>query len=398
MYMAKVVPFGKEHQPAPPAAKKKSRKRTGYPDYALLAVVIILVCFGLVMLYSASAYEAASSAKADDMYYFRRQLLISLFSFAVAIGVSRFDYHLFIAGSYVLYWTAFILMLAVRTPLGVTINGARRWLRLGIQFQPSEVAKIAVILCMSYMLIEVGKRLKTKKVTLNLLGAVILQAGGAYLLTDNLSTAVIIFGIGFGMLYLLHPNKKLFIVVVLAVVIVVILGLILLDNYMQSTDDFRMIRIAAWMHKEQYANDEGYQVMQGLYAIGRGGFLGQGLGNSTQKLSTIPEAQNDMIFTIICEELGLFGALLVIILFGYLLYRLFIIAQNAPDLYGSLVASGIFIHIALQVILNICVVLYIIPTTGVTLPFVSYGGTSVVFLMFEVGLALGISRQIPDAG
>ena len=137
--------------------------------------------------------------------------------------------------------------------------------------------------------------------------------------------------------------------------------------------------------------------MQGLYAIGSGGFFGKGLGNSVQKISTIPEAQNDMIFSVICEELGVFGAVLlivVLVLFGILLYRLMFIAQNAPDLYGSLVVSGIFVHMALQVILNICVVLNIIPTTGVTLPFVSYGGTSVLFLMAEIGIALSVSRRI----
>ena len=134
--------------------------------------------------------------------------------------------------------------------------------------------------------------------------------------------------------------------------------------------------------------------MQALYAIGSGGFFGKGLGNSTQKLATIPEAQNDMIFSIICEELGLFGAILVLLLFGYLLYRLFFIAQNAPDLYGTLVVSGIFIHISLQVILNVCVNLNLIPTTGVTLPFVSYGGTSVIFTMIEIGLALNVARHI----
>ena len=138
----------------------------------------------------------------------------------------------------------------------------------------------------------------------------------------------------------------------------------------------------------------GYQVMQALYAIGSGGFFGKGLGNSAQKLGTIPEAQNDMIFSIVCEELGVFGAILLLLMFGYLLYRLFFIAQNAPDLYGTLIVSGIFAHIALQVILNICVVLNLMPTTGITLPFVSYGGTSILFLMTEMAIALSVSRQI----
>lgn len=138
--------------------------------------------------------------------------------------------------------------------------------------------------------------------------------------------------------------------------------------------------------------------MQGLYAIGSGGFFGKGLGNSMQKLENIPEAQNDWILSIICEELGVFGVIVILCLFGYLLYRLMFIAQNAPDLYGSLIASGIFIHIALQVILNIAVVTGILPSTGIILPFISYGGTAVLFLMAEMGIALGISRKIKFGG
>ena len=138
----------------------------------------------------------------------------------------------------------------------------------------------------------------------------------------------------------------------------------------------------------------GFQVMQGLYAIGSGGFFGKGLGNSTQKLGVIPEAQNDMILAIVCEELGVFGAIIILLLFAFLLYRLMFIARNAPDLYGALVATGIFAHIALQVIFNVMVVTNLIPTTGITLPFISYGGTAILFLMTEMGIALGISRKI----
>mgnify|MGYP000599075323 FL=1 len=140
-------------------------------------------------------------------------------------------------------------------------------------------------------------------------------------------------------------------------------------------------------------SDGGFQVVQGLYAIGSGGFFGKGLGNSAQKM-IIPEVQNDMILAIICEELGVFGAIIVLLLFAILLYRLLFIAQNAPDLYGSLIVTGIFAHIALQVIFNVCVVLNLIPTTGITLPFISYGGTSILFLMAEMGIALGVSSRI----
>ena len=148
-----------------------------------------------------------------------------------------------------------------------------------------------------------------------------------------------------------------------------------------------------WLRPEEYASGVGYQTLQGLYAIGSGGFFGKGLGNSAQKM-VIPEVQNDMILSVICEELGVFGAIVVLVLFGMLLYRLLFIAQNAPDVYGSLIVTGIFSHIALQVILNVSVVINLIPNTGITLPFISYGGTAVLFLMAEMGIALGVSRKI----
>ena len=162
----------------------------------------------------------------------------------------------------------------------------------------------------------------------------------------------------------------------------------------QSSDSFRWQRIRAWLNPESESSGTGYQIMQGLYALGSGGLFGKGLGNSAQKLGAVPEAQNDMIFTIVCEELGVFGAALLTMLFVFLLYRLFFIAQNAPDLLGSLIVTGIFAQVALQVILNIAVVLNVIPATGITLPFISYGGTSIVFLMMEMGIALSVADKI----
>ena len=167
-----------------------------------------------------------------------------------------------------------------------------------------------------------------------------------------------------------------------------------LSATMETSSSFRLRRILVWLHPEDYASGDGYQTIQALYAIGSGGFLGRGLGNSIQKLGSVPEAQNDMIFSIVCEELGILGGMIVLLLFAYLLYRLFFIAQNASDLFGSLIVSGIFIHIALQVIFNIAVVVNLMPNTGVTLPFISYGGTSILFLMAEMGLALSVARQI----
>ena len=165
---------------------------------------------------------------------------------------------------------------------------------------------------------------------------------------------------------------------------------------MVNSDNFRLRRVIAWLNPEAYASTIAFQPLQGLYAIGSGGLFGKGLGNSAQKM-IIPEVQNDMILSVICEELGVFGAIIVLTLFGIMLYRLLFIARNAPDMYGALVATGIFAHIALQVAFNIAVVTRLFPTTGVTLPFISYGGTSILFLMIEMGIALGISTKIKIA-
>lgn len=370
-------------------------RKTDFYDYNLLAAVILLTCFGLVMLYSTSAYEAQLQFKGDDMYYFRRQAIISAVAILGAVFISRWDYHALIPVSGLAYLLALVLMAMVKwTPFGVEVYGARRWLKLGIQFQPSEIAKIAVIIYLPVVIIKMGRQIKTWKAFWVLLGLGGLQALAAFKLTDNLSTGIIIGGIAMALIFISSPKTKEILlmgggVAAVAAVIISYMGLT-----MTTSKDFRIRRILAWLHPEENMSGGGYQVMQALYAIGSGGFFGKGLGNSAQKLGTIPEAQNDMIFSIVCEELGVFGAVLLLLMFGYLLYRLFFIAQNAPDLYGTLVVSGIFAHIALQVILNICVVLNLMPTTGITLPFVSYGGTSILFLMAEMAIALSVSRQI----
>ena len=370
-----------------------------YYDYNLLAVVIILICFGLVMLYSASAYEAASNIRiGDDMFYFRRQAIISAFSVLVALIAALVDYHIPIRLAPVVYVLSLILMGMVRfTRFGVTAGGAKRWLSVGIRgltFQPSEMAKLGVILILPWLILRMGRQFMSFRAVLVTMLICLVPAAGAYLLTDNLSTGLIILGIGCIVIYLAHPKTLPFLAALAAGGAVSAAGLYYLGTRVSGSSRFRIRRLLAWLRPEEYLSAGGYQVLQSLYAIGSGGFFGVGLGNSTQKLSRIPEASNDMIFSIICEELGLFGAIIVLLLFGYLLWRLFFIAQNAPDLYGTLLVSGIFVHIALQVVLNICVALNLVPTTGITLPFVSYGGTSVLFLMTEIGLALSVARRI----
>ncbi|UWP59894.1 FtsW/RodA/SpoVE family cell cycle protein [Ruminococcus gauvreauii] len=372
---------------------KKMREKADYYDYNLLAVVILLICFGLVMLYSTSSYES-NMKFGDDMYYFRRQALISLASVMVAVILSRIDYHILIKLSGFIFVMAFVLMALVKSPLGVEVNGARRWLKLGIQFQPSEIAKIAVITYLPVVIISMGRKAKSLKAVAVLLFLGALQAGGAYILTDNLSTGLIIGGITVILIFISHPKTAPFVATAGAGAGILAIFIGYLAATIDNSQSFRIRRVLAWLRPEEYSADGGYQVMQALYAIGSGGLFGKGLGNSAQKLGTIPEAQNDMIFSIVCEELGIFGGVMLLLLFAYLLYRLFFIAQNARDLYGSLIVTGIFAHIALQVILNICVVINVIPTTGITLPFISYGGTSVLFLMTEMGIALSVSRGI----
>ncbi len=376
--------------------KREKKPKSGeYFDYNLLAVMILLICFGLVILYSASAYSASVDPSInDDMFYLKKQAAFSLAALVAALLISRMNYHFFLKLAPLLYLLALVAMAMVKTGLGVTAGGARRWLSIGgVRFQPSEIAKIAVILFLTYIVLRMGRKVESPKavVVLLLLGG--LQAGAAYYFTENLSTALIILAISCAMIFLSHPKTKLFLIIFAGVAVLAAGGLYFLTHYLESSKLFRIRRILVWANPEKYAADGGYQVLQGLYAIGSGGFFGKGLGNGTQKLS-IPEAQNDMIFAVVCEELGLFGAILLLLLFGYLLYRLLVIAQNAPDLYGTLIVSGIFVHISLQVILNICVVLNVIPTTGVTLPFISYGGTSLFFLAGEIGMALGVSRKI----
>lgn len=363
-----------------------------YYDYNLLASVILLTCFGLVMLYSTSAYSAQVKF-GNDMEYFSKQAAISGACLVGVLIFSQVNYHYYIKFAGILYIVSNVLLFLTKF-IGTELNGAKRWIYFGpISFQPAEMAKLAVILFLPVMVVKMGKNMKSWKAFWTVLSAGAFTSILTLVFTDNLSTAVIIAGITVGLLFIVFPNNKPFLIGA-GVVAAVVVGVVLYAQSVADSDNFRLRRIMVWLDPEKYSSLGGYQVMQGLYAIGSGGFFGKGLGNSLQKLDYVPEAQNDMIFTIICEELGLFGAIMLCLLFAFMLYRLLFIAQNAPDLLGSLIVSGIFIHIALQVVLNIAVVTGAIPTTGVTLPFVSYGGTSIVFLMAEMTLALSVSRQI----
>ena len=377
---------------------KKKEHSIAYFDYSLLAILICLICFGLVMLYSTSSYSAMMKQNGDSLFYFKRQVLFCIVGLIGMWIVSRIDYHWYFDKSKFFYFISIFMMFLVKTPLGKEVNGAKRWIKLpfGQQLQPAEIAKIAIILFIPALICTMGREIKTLEGIVKVLAWGAFSAAVVFIITENLSTAIIVMGITCIMIFVVHPKTRIFIIIAVGIILIGIVGARVLGMAMETSGNFRLRRILVWLNPEKYASEGGYQIMQALYAIGSGGFFGKGLGNSAQKM-IIPEVQNDMILSIICEELGVFGAIMVLILFGMLLYRLLFIAQNAPDLYGSLVVSGIFAHIALQVILNVMVVINCIPTTGITLPFISYGGTSVLFLMAEMGLALGVSSKIKIA-
>ena len=370
----------------------KKPKGADYYDYNLIAVIILLVGFGLVMLYSTTSYTA-EIRYSNDMYFFRKQAAFSIIAIGAAIAVSNVDYHFLWNFSWIIYAGALVCMALTRSPLGLRINGARRWIRLGpISFQPSEIAKIAIIVFVPMLSIRQGKNFKGLKALRDPVLAGLIQAGAALVFTKNLSTAIIIMMIDCIIIFIAHPETKRFLIAAGALLGAAAAGVLIIAN--GNFGDFRSRRVLVWLHPEQYSSEGGYQIMQALYALGSGGIFGKGLGNSTQKLGAVPEAENDMIFSIICEELGLFGALAVILLFVLLIWRCMVIANNAPDLFGALLVVGVMAHFAIQVVLNIAVVTNTMPNTGISLPFISYGGTSEMFLMAEIGLVLNVSRQI----
>ena len=371
--------------------EKKRGNMIRFFDFNLLTVLIFLICFGLVMLYSTTAYSALVEHE-DSMYYFKRQLFFYGVGFVGMYVVEKIDYHVYIKWANMIYFFSIFMMALVQTPLGKEVKGARRWIRLpfGQQLQPAE---IAVILFIPVLICNLGKDIKTWKGIRKVLLWGGFSAACVLFLTDNLSTAIIVMGITCIMIFVVHPKTKPFVILAVLGIAGAIAGAKVLGTMLETSKNFRLRRILVWLNPEGHAEEGGYQVLQGLYAVGSGGFFGKGLGNSAQKM-IMPEVQNDMILSIVCEELGVFGVIIVLVLFGLLLYRLMFVAQNAPDMYGSLIVTGIFAHIAIQVILNIAVVTNTIPNTGITLPFISYGGTSTSFLLAEMGLALSVSRGI----
>ena len=372
--------------------KNKLKVNADY-DYKLIACVILLAGFGLVVLYSSSYYSQGISMLI-------KQAIFTVAGLALMIIFTELDYHIFRPIAMPMFLLSLAVTMLVIVPgLGVEVNGAKRWIYLKITtFQPAEFVKMAMILALAGILSVYHKKLKKLSVIILLLLVVIVPVGITFLITENLSSAMILFVMGYGMIYLAYPDKRLLLVIA-GLLILAAIGMIYyiveIKEYVPG-ESFRYTRIRIWFDpfNEKYPNS--YQVRQGLYGIATGGLFGRGLGNSILKQGFLPEPYNDMIFSVLCEEMGLFGAGMVLFLFFYLISRIFRIALSAPDRFGFYICSGVMLHVASQVVLNVMVVTNTIMNTGITLCFFSGGGSSLIFIYIEMGLVLSVARRIQN--
>ena len=385
-------------------------------DTNMIVITMFLIIFGLIMVYSASYYKC-SITKAfnyDSMHFLKNQALMSVVGLIAMLVVSNINCHfwkkepiVFLAVALSIGLTLVLLtrFFGEGHPLNLTItaNGATRWVKFGpISFQVAEPVKIAVIVTTAWLADKFGaEEIKWKKFTFKhwvATGAIavpgVFLAGFLGIISSNMSSALIIAIIGVVMYFAWHPKSALFYLAALVglAVIAVFIYVVSQQGVVDAEEGFRLTRIRAWLDPYSYESDESFQSLQALYAIGSGGLFGKGLGNSIQKLGKIPEPYNDFIFSIVCEELGVMGASLLLLMFIYLLYRIYSVAQKAEDLFGRMLATGVFSHIALQVVMNIAVVTGALPNTGVTLPFISYGGTATIFLLIEIGMVLNVQK------
>ena len=373
--------------------KRTSKFLNNKVDYILVVTVLILLSIGVVMVLSASAPSSLSQNK-SSYTYFLKQFGFAIVGLGIMWFTSKVDYRFYKKYYWIIYIISVAILLLVLIPgVGVEVKGARRWIKLPIigQFQPSEVTKIGMILFYAGYLTDHKNELKDFWrgfiKPLVLLGIPILILYG---IQNHLSVSIVIAAITSVMM--LMAGCRMLHFAIAGGIGVAGIAAYLVKNLTSESDSFRIDRILVFLNPWSDATGTGYQMIQSLYAIGSGGLFGVGLGNSKQKYLYIPEPQNDFIFAIVAEELGFVGCAVIILLFGIFVWRGIVIAMKAPDMYGSLIAVGVTTLVAIQAIINIAVVTASIPTTGMALPFFSYGGTALVILLFAVGILLNISR------
>ena len=347
------------------------------------------------MVYSASYNNSITK---NYSYFMNNQLKNVIFGFVIMIVASYVNYHRIVRFGWGWFWllAAVAIIAALKTPLAHSELGATRWIKLGpVSFQAAEPIKAAIIIFFAYYVSYWGLNRWYNQLLACLLAIALL--GFLFFFSNNLSTVIVLFCICAVIILssVKKPDLYWYFLLGLALIIIAAIFVTVYLLMHQGAENFRFVRIRAWLHPEEYAADEGLQAMQARYAIGAGGFWGKGLGQSLIKFK-LSYSYNDFILAIICEELGVFGVIVMMTLFGYLLYRIYKIAQNAWDIEGKVLAIGVFTQIALQLLINVMVVTSVIPTTGVTLPFFSAGGTSVVFLLAELGMVLNVDKYAKE--
>ena len=362
----------------------------GSIDVPFLLLVLLLLTIGVVMVLSASFARAYYSAatKHTATFYFTRQLFFAVTGVAIMLLASRFPIGFYRRFALLLVGFSVVMLLLVLVG-GERVNGARRWFKIGsITFQPSEIAKIAVILFEARMVCRFGDKMSTFRYGVLPFGAVAALIIGLLVLEPHLSGSIIIILITAVMMFI--GGTRLFWFILGGGVVG--LGGLLAVNVLEYSSE----RISAWLDPFADTSDTGYQIIQSLYAIGSGGLSGLGLGSGRQKYLYLPEEHNDFIFSVVCEELGFIGATLILLLFALLIARGFYLALHCRDRYSFLVCSGVTALLAIQVLLNVAVVTNLIPCTGISLPFFSYGGTALWLQLAEMGIILSISRDVPE--
>ncbi len=353
-------------------------------DWPFFLLVMLLLVIGLVMMYSAS-FAKGYFEYDDSAYYIKKQLIFAVIGIVAMIAASRVHYNIWRVAAFPLYIVSNVLLVAVRL-IGQTSKGAGRWLEIGgIRFQPSEIAKLAIVLMLAFYISKNYNRMDKFKNGLLYPGIILGITCLLVVIQPHLSGTVIIGLTGLALM-IVGGTKVRWLSVIGAVGGGGALLMIYKMGYMQD-------RIAAWIDPASDPLGKGFQTLQSLYAIGSGGLFGLGLGRSRQKYLYLPEPHNDCIFSIICEELGFIGAFIIIIIFALLIYRGFVIAWSAPDKFSSLITVGIMAQLSFQVLFNIAVATNTVPVTGISLPFFSYGGTSLMMLLGEMGIVLSVSRS-----